>query len=327
MTQPIRRRALLQAAAAALTLATPLGAAAGKKKGKPVTAPTDPAKWIPIVDTHQHLWDLSKFRLAWLTPGAKLDRSFLMQDYFQATEGLHVEKTVYMEVDVIPSQQVEEAETVIELCRREDNPMAAAVISGRPASEAFKGYITGFAKSPYIKGVRQVLHAESTPPGYCLQPEFIRGIRLLGELGLRFDLCMRAPELADGLKLVEACPDTRFILDHCGNVSVQAPDRSQWEKDIAALAERKNVICKVSGIVASAKPGEWKPEDLEPIVKHVLRVFGPDRVVFGGDWPVCTLAATYRQWVEALQWIVRDHPPEERRKLFHDNAVRFYGLA
>jgi len=171
-----------------------------------------------------------------------------------------------------------------------------------------------------------VLHGDGTPPGYCLQPEFVRGIRLLGELGLSFDLCLRAAELPDGARLVDACPGTRFILDHCGNANVRAADRSEWERDLSDFARRENVVCKVSGIVASARPGEWTPQDLEPIVRHVLRAFGPDRVMFGGDWPVCTLAATYRQWVEALRWIVRDLPEAEQRKLFHDNAVRFYGL-
>jgi predicted TIM-barrel fold metal-dependent hydrolase len=172
-----------------------------------------------------------------------------------------------------------------------------------------------------------VLHAESTPPGYCLSPEFIRGIRLLGELGMRFDICVRPAEIPDAVKLVDACPETRFILDHCGNADPQATDRSQWEKDIAALAQRKNCVCKVSGIIARAKSDRPKAEQLAPIVKHVIASFGPDRVMFGGDWPVCLLGATYREWVEALREIVREHPIEEQRKLFYDNAVRFYGLA
>jgi len=107
---------------------------------------------------------------------------------------------------------------------------------------------------------------------------------------------------------------------------VQAKDRSQWERDIAAVAKRKNVVGKVSGIIEGARPKEWKPDDLAPIIKHTLEVFGPDRVIFGGDWPVCTRTATLRQWVEALRSIVSDRPRAEQKKLFHDNAVAFYGL-
>src|SRR5205823_6408401 len=138
-----------------------------------------------------------------------------------ATQGLNVVKTVYMEVDVDPTQQVQEAEHVIDLCQRKDNPMVAAVISGRPASDGFKAYIEKFKGSPYIKGMRQVLHGDGTPAGYCLQPQFVNSVQLLGDLGMSFDLCLRSGELLDGDKLVAQCPRTRFIVDHCGNMSVQ----------------------------------------------------------------------------------------------------------
>lgn len=293
------------------------------------TVPTqsaEEAKAVPIIDTHQHLWDLNKFKLPWVKKGDALDRDYLMSDYLEATKGLNVVKTIYMEVDVEPSQQQAEADFVSEVCKSGKTPMVAAVVSGRPASEGFAKYVTPFKGSPYIKGLRQVLHGPSTPAGYCLDERFVKGIRLLGELGLSFDLCMRPTELADAAKLIDACPDTRFILDHCGNAPVQTKDRSQWEKDIAEVAKRKSVVCKVSGIVASAAPGKWKADDLAPIVRHTMDVFGPDRVMFGGDWPVCTLAATFAQWVSALKEIVRDRTEEEQRKLFHDNAMRVYRL-
>ncbi len=289
-------------------------------------APSEETAMLPIVDTHQHLWDLTKFRLPWLKEGDVFNKSHVMSDYLKATAGLNVVKSVYMEVDVAPEQQTEEAEYVIGLCRRADNPMAAAVVSGRPASDAFPKYISQFKDSAYIKGVRQVLHVDSTPPGYCLDAKFIQGVRLLGDLGKSFDLCMRAKELPDAAKLIDACPGTRFILDHCGNADVRAKDRSAWQKGMADVAKHKNVVCKVSGIVASAEPGQWTADDLAPIVNHTLTVFGPDRVMFGGDWPVCTKAATYKQWVEALKEIVAERREEDQKKLFYDNAVRFYGL-
>lgn len=282
---------------------------------------------LPIVDTHLHLWDLNRFRLPWIRKGAPLNRSYVMKDFLTAVEGLNVVKAVYMEVDVEVSQQRAEAEYVFEICRQNNTPMKAAVISGRPASDDFRKYLEGFKRNQYLKGVRQVLHVEGTPPGFCLAPNFVRGIRVLGDMGLSFDLCMRSTDLADGIKLVEACPNTRFILDHCGNMNVQGKDRTQWQRDMERMARAKNVVCKVSGIVASARPEKWTADDLAPIINHTLQSFGPERVMFGGDWPVCTLAATYRQWVEALKTIVRQRPAAEQRKLFHDNATRFYGLA
>lgn len=282
---------------------------------------------LPIIDTHQHLWDTKKFRLPWLKGAGKLNRNFLMSDYLKATDGLNVVKSVYMEVDVDPTQQVEEAETAIEICKRGGTPMVAAVISGRPSSDGFKDYLARFKDSRFIKGIRQVLHSGDTPPGYCLDDRFIRGIRMLGEAGLSFDLCMRPTELRDAAKLVDACPGTSFILDHCGNADVKQKDRSAWKADLADLAKRSSVVCKVSGIVASTQGMPWTPDDLAPIVNHVLDSFGPDRVVFGGDWPVCTLGASYREWVAALKAIVQDRSQADQRKLFHDNAVRVYRLA
>jgi predicted TIM-barrel fold metal-dependent hydrolase len=281
---------------------------------------------LPIIDTHQHLWDLGKFKLPWIKEGSPLARSYLTADYLKATAGLNVVKSVYMEVDVEPSQQAAEAEYVIDICKNGKTPMVAAIISGRPNSEGFKDYITRFKDSRYIKGVRQVLHGPDTPAGYCLDEKFIQGIRLLGDMGLSFDLCLRGDELLDGAKLIDACSGTRFILDHCGNADVQARDHSAWQRGLSAVAQRKNVVVKVSGIVASAKPGAWSADDLAPIISHTVAAFGHDRVMFGGDWPVCTLAATYKQWVEALKSIVRSWKEEDQRKLFHDNAAKFYGI-
>lgn len=286
----------------------------------------DKPAMIPIVDTHQHLWDLKKFKLQWVTSESPLNHSYLPADYAKATDGLNVVNSVYMEVDVAEEQQQAEADYVVELCKSGKTPTVAAVISGRPNSEGFKKYASQFRDSRYVKGIRQVLHGEGTKAGYCLTKEFIAGIQLLGTLGLSFDLCMRSSELTDATKLIDSCPDTRFILDHCGNEDVKKKDHTQWQKDISDLASRKNVVGKVSGIVAAAKPKEWTADDLAPVVNHTLKAFGPDRVMFGGDWPVCTLAATYKQWVEALKSIVKERPEEEQKKLFGDNAVKFYGL-
>ncbi len=289
-------------------------------------AANEPAP-ISIIDTHQHLWDLSKFRLPWIKKESVLNRSFLTSDYATATEGLNVVKSIYMEVDLAPEQQQAEADAITELCASGKTTTVAAVVSGRPDQPAFRKYASQFRDHKYVKGIRRILHSDETPKGLCLTKEFVAGIQLLGELGLSFDLCMRPAELPDATKLIDLCPHTRFILDHCGNEDVKNKDHSSWQRDIADLAKRKNVVGKVSGIVVTAKPKEWTADDLAPVVNHTLDVFGPDRVMFGGDWPVCTQTSTYRQWVEALKSIVKNRSEVEQRKLFHDNAVRFYGLS
>lgn len=294
---------------------------------------------LPIVDTHQHLWDLSRFQLAWLDGAPDvLRKSYTTKEYREATEGLNVVKAVYMEVDVVSRQHVAEAEDIVALCRSGAAPTVAAVIGGRPASPDFADYVARFRNTQSVKGVRQVLQGSETKPGYCLQPEFVRGIRRLGDVGMCFDLCMSPGELPDGHKLASLCPETRFVLDHCGNADPKAfrkgsangdkppgHDPNAWKRDVAKLAELSNVICKISGIVASA-PKDWTPSDLAPIVNHCFDSFGPDRVIFGGDWPVCLLGAPYRRWVEALRTIVSERRLEDRRKLWSENAEQFFGL-
>jgi L-fuconolactonase len=321
----VSRRGFVRCAAQAAVAAGALHAL-----GHAAEPPGEPPM-LPIVDTHQHLWDLSRFRLPWLVPGGPLTRSFVTKDYLEAAQGLGVEKAVYMEVDVEPSQRVAEAEHVIGLCRRKEGPTVAAVIGGEPAADGFPDYLARFQGSPFVKGVRQVLFGAKAD--LCRDAAFTRGIRLLGERGLSFDLCLGPERLGDARRLVEACPGTRFVLDHCGNADPKAfrrggtpsHDPEAWRRDVTALAERRNVACKISGIVANA-PAGWTADDLAPIVNHCLDAFGPDRVVFGGDWPVCTRGATLRQWVEALRTIIRPRPEAEQRKLLHDNAVRVYRL-
>ena len=153
-----------------------------------------------------------------------------------------------------------------------------------------------------------------------------------------FDICIPPRQLSDALKLVQKCPDTRFVLDHCGNADPKAflrgasqdaeepwHDADDWKRQIGRLAAEDNVVCKISGIVARA-PQNFRAGHLAPIVQHCLEEFGPDRVMFATDWPVCRLRARLRDWVEALQQIVADRSTTEQRKLFHDNAVAFYGL-
>jgi L-fuconolactonase len=334
---PFDRRQFLGTTAAAATAGVVhvlFPAAGGCEEPKPVTAAS------PIVDCHQHLWDLQQFKLPWIEPGTLLGKSYVMQDYLAASEGTGIKHAVYMEVDVDPAQQTAEAEHLIGICKGGKTPTIAAVISGRPAAPEFKAYITPLAKSPYIKGVRQVLHGENTPAGYCVGDDFVRGIRLLGEKELSFDLCMRPTELADGVALAKECPDTRFIVDHCGNADVKAffkagdprlgdkkpgHEAAAWKRDIAALAGQPNVICKISGIIAQV-PKTWSADDLAPIVNNCLDSFGPDRVIFGSDWPVCLLGAPLNEWLAALRQIIAGRSAADQQKLLSGNAIRFYGL-
>jgi L-fuconolactonase len=291
-----------------------------------------------IIDTHQHLWDRRKLNLPWLGGAPEVLRhDFLTADYQQAFAGLNV-KAIYMEVDVAPSDHTKEADGIVAQCRAGNTPTIAATIGGRPSSSDFESYVKRYAGNGLVKGLRQVLHGGSTPAGYCLSPDFIRGVRTLGQNGLNFELTMRPTELHDAVKLIKQCPETRFVLDHCGNGDPKAFNpklgpglkrgctAGEWKRGIDAVATQPGVMCKISGIVAFVPPGQWHAEDLAPVVNHCLDAFGPDRVFFGGDWPVCLLGSPVRSWVDALKQIISSRPTSEQRKLWSGNAVRFYGL-
>jgi L-fuconolactonase len=304
-----------------------LSAAAGATLAAAAAAKDDP-KMMPVVDTHQHLWDLTRIRLNWVKPDDPLNHSFTPKEYAEATRGLNVAKSVYMEVDVVEADLQKEADYVLDLIKSKSSPTVAAVLGGRPnTGDEFQKWVAQFKGSPHVKGLRQVVHTEHTPPGYSTTKEFIAGIRHLGEIGLSWDICQRPADLGDAAKLVGECPGTRFILDHCGNAPILDPKKmEQWKKDIAQVAAHKNVVGKVSGIIASVKKGDWSVDQLAPAVNHTIEVFGPDRVMWAGDWPVCTLGAPLKDWLAAAKEIVKDKSEEQQRKLFHDNAVKFYGL-
>ena len=296
---------------------------------------------LPIVDTHQHMWNLAQFALPWLEGEGMepLRKNYLMSDYLAAAEGAGIARTVYMEVDVAAAQRIAEAEFVAGLCRADDNPMAGAVIGGSPGEEGFRAYIDRFEDNDFIKGVRQVLHVPDAEPGRCLQESFVRDVQYLGEIGMSFDLCLRPSELGDAVGLVDQCSDTRFIVDHCGNADPEIVNgtaehdpanpfshtKEQWQRDMVELGAREHVVCKVSGIIARA-PAGWSADTLAPTVNHCLDSFGSDRVVFGGDWPVCNFGASLGAWVAALREIVSGRPEEAQAKLLAGNAERLYGL-
>lgn len=297
--------------------------------------PQDGVDALGIVDTHQHLWNLSRFRLPWLKAGGELTRDYTMADYQKATKGLGIAKAIYMEVAVAREQKLAEAEHIVKICADKNNPTCAAVIGGFVLESSFKDYILQFKGNSYIKGVRHGLNNQKQ----LEDDQLIQNLRLLGSLDMSFDLLLPPRLIGQAAKLVERCGDTRFILDHCGNADPLAfagnldwsrepqHDADRWKRDVDTLAGRTNVICKISGIIARVPKDRATTEVLAPIVRHCLDAFGPDRVVFGSDWPVCTRGAPLRVWTGLLRKIVQNRSSEERSKLFRTNAIRFYGLS
>jgi predicted TIM-barrel fold metal-dependent hydrolase len=241
-----------------------------------------------------------------------------------AAEGLNVVKSVHLEADVDEPYMLGETRHLLALADQPDNPLQGVVACGRPESEDFKSYLDQIAGHRRLKGIRRVLHTQPDELGQGAT--FINNVSALSSYGLSFDICVLARQLPIAIQLVSKCPDVIFILDHCGVPQVKERALDPWRSYIAEIARFPNAFCKISGLVAYADPQRWTADDLRPFVEHAIACFGWDRVLFGSDWPVCTLSASYRQWVEALQAITQGAGEVNRRKLFHDNAVRVYRL-
>ncbi len=274
-----------------------------------------------LVDTHLHLWNLQQFPCSWCAGIPALNRSFLWDDYAAASAGCGIGKAIFMECDVDEPHALEEAREIQRLASQ--HPLIAGLVaSGRPEHGHFADHLEQLAKLTKLRGLRRVLHTQ--PDAVSQQTRFIEHLRLLPQFSLSFDLCVTARQLPLAIALVDACPKVSFILDHCGVPAVRDRAFDPWREHLRSIARRPNVVCKVSGLVAYADPATWTVADLRPWFEHTLDCFGWDRVLWGGDWPVCTLSASLARWVEASHQLVAHANPEQQAKFFHLNAERIY---
>lgn len=274
---------------------------------------------MKIVDTHLHLVYKDRFSYPWLEGAAALNRQWTAEDYFAAAERLGIESALHMEVDVAERDMEAETRFVVGAHPR----IVGAIASARPESPDFPAFLDRLLAIDGVRGIRRILH--TSPDELSTSETFAGNIRRLGDAGLPFDLCVLARQLPVGRELAEKCPDTQFVLDHCGVPDVAGKALDPWRADIEALAALPNVAAKISGVVAYAR-ADWTINDLRPFVEHVIESFGWDRVVWGSDHPVCTLTANLERWVETTQEIVAGASADEQARLFHRNAERIYHL-
>jgi L-fuconolactonase len=281
---------------------------------------------FPLIDAHVHLWDPTHFRMPWLDGNDLLNRRYALPEYYEHTKGIPIEAFVYLEVDIKPEYALLEARWVAD--RAEEDPRLQGIVAFAPLEdgEQVRSYLNALVQiDPRIKGVRRLVQGEPDPE-FCLRPAFVRGTQLLASYGLSSDLGINYRQLASTIKLVQQCPDTAFMLDHIGKPDIKIAMREPWRQQLQELASYPNVFCKVSGMVTEADQQQWQADDLAPYVEYVLATFGEDRVVFGGDWPVVLLASSYKRWVETLDQLTAALSDEARRKLWVENARRFYRL-
>ena len=282
---------------------------------------------LPIVDAHLHLWDPTRFRMSWLDDNPLLNKPYGLADYHAHTAGIEVAAMVYIQVDVEPPYALLEARWAAE--RATEDPRLGGIVPYAPLEfgEQVRAFLEALVMiSPLVKGVRRIVQSEPDPD-FCLQPSFVRGTQILPEYSLSCDICINYRQLASTIELVRRCPNTSFILDHLGKPNIAGGMTEPWHAQISELASLPNVVCKVSGAVTEADHTHWTNDDLAPYIAHVLEAFGEDRVVFGGDWPVVLNASSYQRWVETLDTLTAHLSPEAKRKLWADNARRFYRIS
>jgi len=278
---------------------------------------------MKIIDTHQHIWELERFSYSWCSSVPSLNRTFSLEDYLDASDGTGIERTVHVEADVDEAFMLAETKYVLSLAAAE-TPIVGVVACARPESTDFPAYLDEIAGHPQLKGVRRLLQAQADD--LSEGSVFRDNVRLLPRYDLSFDICVLARQLPVAIALVEECPEVQFILDHCGNPLILEGRLEDWRRDLRRLAAYPNISCKISGIVTQADHMSWTAKDLRPIVEHVIECFGWDRVMFGSDWPVCTLSTGLRRWVETLLDLTRGAGEKNQHKLFYENAVRIYRL-
>lgn len=277
---------------------------------------------VPVLDAHVHFWDPRRLHYGWLEALPALQRPFGPDEYASAITGVPVRRVLVIEANCRPEENLDETHYFDSL---DGTVSVAGIVAYAPLtdSHARDRAFAALAESPSIKGIRH--NVQGTPPRFCLQPSFVAGVRRVGELGLVFDLCVTHDQMDDALELVRQCPQTTFVLDHCGKPPIRERREEPWGTQLAGLAAESNVWCKMSGLLTEAG-ARWQPSDIRSYADRVVELFGVNRMIYGSDWPVLTLAGTYKEWYDFSVSLSGAWSEPQRRAFYHDNAVRVYRL-
>lgn len=277
-----------------------------------------------IIDTHLHLIYRDRLSYPWLAGVPQLDEDFRYARYALEAQRAGITDALHMEVDVAEVDIEAENLNVSALSEAEGSLIRGAISACRPERDDFVDFLERALGDPLIKGFRRVLHV--VPDDVSLSPTFHENIRRLGEAGRPFDLCVRPDQIDKAIALADLAPDVQFVLDHCGVPAIKDRGEHPWRELIGEIARRPNVAVKISGVVAYADPATWTIDDIRPYVEHAVDAFGWDRVVWGSDWPVCTLTASLSIWVAATHALTLGCSADERERLFSANARRLWRL-
>lgn len=276
---------------------------------------------LPLIDTHQHLFYHDRVRYPWTGDLPRFQRSYTLVDYERDAQGGAVAATLFMEGDAHPEDAWLEAASIVKL---ESLLLRGVVASARPEQVDFRLQLEQL-QGPWLKGIRRVLHVEDD--ALSTTPVFRRNLTLLGQLCLPFDLCLLPRQHHLGLWLVDACPETLFILDHCGVPNLSDPQGfASWRASLHAFSRRSNVIVKLSGMAASSPLHPVTLDLVRPYLDSSLEAFGADRCLWGSDWPICTLTTPLIVWIHIFRAWLCELSDGEQSAIAHRTARRIYQL-
>jgi predicted TIM-barrel fold metal-dependent hydrolase len=279
---------------------------------------------MKIIDTHQHLIYHGQFSYSWCKDVPALTgKPFRLEEYRIAAQDTGISQTLFMDAGVDDMHTKAETDFFLQLATCSDSGIVGVLATCRPEREDFPAYLASILH-PKLKGLRRILHV--MPDELSQTPLFTKNLALLAKHNLAFDLCLLTRQLPLGVKLIRQFPDQQFILDHCGVPDIQGGRLDPWRQHIRELAKLPNLACKISGLVAYCDPQRVTAEAIHPYVEHCIECFGWDRVVFGGDWPVCNTTGSLGRWVEISKEIVAKESAGNQEKLFAKNAARIYRL-
>lgn len=274
-----------------------------------------------IVDTHLHLIYRDRLSYPWLASVPALDADFTQETYAREARRLGIVAALHMEVDAAESEMSRETAMVEALASDEGSLLVGAIASCRPESPDFPAYLEKVLADPFVRGFRRVLHV--VPDDLSEGALFRDNIKRLAGTGLNFDLCVLPHQIEKAIALADLAPDVSFVLDHCGVPDITGGGYDVWTGPVADIARRPNVTVKLSGIPAYGAEN-WTLEDLKPYFGHVAQSFGFDRMVWGSDWPVCTLGGGLSTWVGATQALLSGVSLEDKRRVLAENARRLW---
>ena len=273
------------------------------------------------IDAHHHLWRYSTAQYGWISEAMpQLRRDFLSRELDEALHEGQMEGAVAVQA----RQTIEETNWLLALATA--SPRMLGVVGWAPiASPEFAGMLEELAAQPKLKGLRHIIQDEPNDD-FILGHDFNAGIALLKNTGLVYDVLIFEKHLPQTIKFVDRHAQQRFVLDHIAKPRIKAGLLSPWQENIRELARRPNVYCKLSGMLTEADWQHWTPETLRPYVETVLEAFGPQRLMFGSDWPVCLLAASYKKWAQTVEELIASLSVNEKQRVMGGTADEVYRL-